>query len=150
MQMVTRLFWRVPACMLVDNCELWTTYRNFKMASPHCFCSAIARRLLRMAGTVYSVQGFEFRHVGVLMGPDLVVRDGRWAANPKYNFRNSIRGKTADVASIYLQRIYRTLFTRLPRSIRVCSVDEETSFFARGHTQRLLDSPQDVPHRTHL
>lgn len=29
------------------------------------------------AGTVYSVQGFEFRHVGVLMGSDLIVRDGR-------------------------------------------------------------------------
>ena len=34
------------------------------------------------AGTVYSVQGFEFRHVGILMGEDLVIRGGRWIANP--------------------------------------------------------------------
>lgn len=84
------------------------------------------------AGTVYSVQGFEFRHVGVLMGSDLVVRDGCWVANPKQNFRNSIRGKSADIAAIYLRRIYRTLFTRPLRSIRVYSVDEETRSFLRS------------------
>lgn len=84
------------------------------------------------AGTVYSVQGFEFGHVGVIMGPDLVVRDGNWIANPKYNFRNNIRGKSSDVASIYLRRIYRTLFTRPLKSIRVYSVDEETRDFLRS------------------
>jgi len=88
------------------------------------------------AGTVYSVQGFEFRHVGVLMGPDLVVRDGHWVANPKQNFRNSIRGKASDIATIYLRRIYRTLFTRPLRSIRVYSVDDETRVFLRARIER--------------
>jgi hypothetical protein len=86
------------------------------------------------AGTVYSVQGFEFRHVGVLMGSDLVVRNGRWLANPKHNFRNSIRGKAPEIASTYLRRIYRTLFTRPLRGIRVFSVDEETRKFLRSRT----------------
>ena len=81
------------------------------------------------AGTVYSVQGFEFRHVGVIMGSDLVIRNGRWLANPRANFRNSIRGKSPEAASIYLRRIYRTLFTRPLRSVRVYSVDEETRDF---------------------
>ncbi|HEY1836099.1 MAG TPA: DNA/RNA helicase domain-containing protein, partial [Rhizomicrobium sp.] len=88
-------------------------------------------------GTVYSVQGFEFRHVGVLMGADLVVRNGRWEANPRQNFRNSLRGKTPNIASTYLRRIYRTLFTRPLRSIRVYSVDEETRAFLRSRTERL-------------
>jgi hypothetical protein len=84
------------------------------------------------AGTVYSVQGFEFRHVGVLMGADLIVRDGRWIANPKANFRASIRGRSPDVASVYLRRIYRTLLTRPLRSVRVFSVDPETREFLRS------------------
>jgi len=84
------------------------------------------------AGTVYSVQGFEFRHVGVLMGPDLVIRNGVWVADPRANFRNSIRGKAPDVASIYLRRIYRALITRPLRSVRVYSADAETRDFIRS------------------
>jgi hypothetical protein len=88
------------------------------------------------AGTIYSVQGFEFRHVGVLMGEDLVVRDNRWVARPAANFRNSIRTKSPEVASIYLRRIYRGLFTRPLRSVRACSVDAETRSFLRSRVLR--------------
>ena len=88
------------------------------------------------AGTVYSVQGFEFRHVGVIMGPDLVIRNGVWVANPRANFRNGLRAKPPETASIYLRRIYRTLFTRAMRSARVFSVDEETTVFLRSRIER--------------
>lgn len=88
------------------------------------------------AGTVYSVQGFEFRHVGLIMGPDLVIRDGKWRVNPRANFRKSLRGKSPDVASIYIRRIYRTLFTRPLRSLRVYSVDAETRMFLRSRIRR--------------
>ncbi|MDP2367244.1 DNA/RNA helicase domain-containing protein [Rhodoferax sp.] len=97
----------------------------------------------QQAGTVYSVQGFEFRHVGVFMGPDLVVRNGRWIANPRANFRNSIRAKSSDVVSIYLRRIYRTLLTRPLRSIRVYSVDTETREFLRSRIERGSRVPLD-------
>ena len=87
-------------------------------------------------GTVYSVQGFEFHHVGVLMGPDLVIRDGRWVANPRANFASGLRAKPPDVASVYLRRIYRALFTRPLRSLRVHSVDPETRSFLRSRVER--------------
>lgn len=87
------------------------------------------------AGTVYSVQGFEFRHVGVLMGPDLVNRNGNWVANPRANYRSTLRAKPPEVASIFLRRIYRTLFTRPLRSIRVFSVDAETRAFLRSQIE---------------
>lgn len=93
------------------------------------------------AGTVYSVQGFEFRHVGVIMGPDLVVRRGQWVANPRANFRNSLRAKPPDVASVFLRRIYRALFTRPLRSIRIHSVDPETLAFLRSTLARGGTSP---------
>ena len=84
------------------------------------------------AGTVYSAQGFEFRHVGILMGSDLVVRNGKWVASPKMNFRSSIRAKPPEVASVYIRRIYRALFTRPLCSLRVFSVDAETRTFLRS------------------
>ena len=35
---------------------------------------------VNQAGTVYSVQGFETQHVGVIIGPDLLRREGTWVA----------------------------------------------------------------------
>lgn len=96
---------------------------------------AVDPRGADQAGTVYSVQGFEFRHVGVLMGPDLVSRDGQWVANPRANFRSTLRAKPPELASIFLRRIYRTLFTRPLQSIRVFSVDAETRAFLRSQIE---------------
>lgn len=94
------------------------------------------------AGTVYSVQGFEFKNVGILMGPDLVIRNGTWIAQPRSNFRNSIRAKSPEIASIYLRRIYRALFTRPLRSARVFSVDAETRDFIRSKLCRRSLRPE--------
>jgi hypothetical protein len=95
------------------------------------------------AGTVYSIQAYEFPHIGVLMGPDLVIRDGRWVATPGANYRDSLSSKPAEVASLYFRRIYRTLFTRALVSVRVYSVDEKTREFIRSR----LTTPQDMTAR---
>lgn len=88
------------------------------------------------AGTVYSVQGFEMGHVGVIIGPDLVVRDGRWVAAPRKNYSNSLRAKPPEVALPYLKRIYRTLLSRPTQSCSVYCVDEETRLYVAAHTVR--------------
>ena len=81
------------------------------------------------AGTVYSIQGYEFPHIAVLMGPDLVIRNGRWLAAPNANYKDGLKTQPPEVASIYFRRIYRTLFTRALLSTRVYSVDPETREF---------------------
>jgi hypothetical protein len=91
---------------------------------------------VNQAGTVYSVQGFETRHVGVILGPDLVVRDGVWIAEPRKNFSNGLRGKPPDVVLPYLKRIYRTLMSRAMRSCSVYCVDGETG----DHLRRFVRS----------
>lgn len=103
------------------------------------------------AGTVYSVQGFEFGHVGVLMGPDLVICGGKWVANPRANRAPALCAKPPEVASIYLRRIYRALFTRPLRSLRVFSVDAETREFLRsqldvkvGRREKVVSTPGTV------
>jgi uncharacterized protein len=88
------------------------------------------------AGTVYSVQGFEMDHVGVIVGPDLVIRNGEWVAEPRKNFRNALRAKRPEVALPYLKRIYRTLLSRPMRSCRVFSTDDETRAFIASQIVR--------------
>jgi hypothetical protein len=81
------------------------------------------------AGTVYSVQGFEAKHVGVVFGPDLVIRNGVWHAQPRHNFSNNLRRKSADVALPYIKRIYRTLLSRGIYSCSIYCVDDETRHY---------------------
>ncbi|MFN8463974.1 MAG: DUF2075 domain-containing protein [Caldilineaceae bacterium] len=88
---------------------------------------------VNQAGTVYSVQGFETQHVGVILGPDLLRREGRWEAVPRNNFSNNLRSKPPHVVLPYLKRIYRTLLSRGMKSCSVYCVDEETRFFLDSH-----------------
>lgn len=81
------------------------------------------------AGTVYSMQGFETKHAGVIFGPDLVVRGGKWVADPRRNFSNDLRGRSPGVALPYLKRIYRTLLSRSMSSCSVYCVDDETRHY---------------------
>jgi len=91
---------------------------------------------VEQAGTVYSVQGFEMDHVAVIFGPDLVIRNGTWVADPRKNFSNGLRGKSSEVALPYLKRIYRTLLSRPMRSCRVFSTDDETREFLSNQLVR--------------
>jgi len=88
---------------------------------------------VNQAGTVYSVQGFETGHVGVIIGPDLVYRSGEWLAQPKSNFSNSLRNQKAAVALPYLKRIYRTLLSRGMQSCTIYCVDAETRAHLESH-----------------
>lgn len=78
------------------------------------------------AGTVYSVQGFETKHIGVIIGPDLIMRNGTWIAQAKQNHSNSIRRCLPAQALPYIKQIYRTLLSRGIQSCRVYCVDSET------------------------
>jgi DUF2075 family protein len=94
-----------------------------KQITSMSFDAGTVRSGVEQAGTVYSVQGFETQHVGVILGPDLVVRNGRWSAQPDMNYSNSLRRKPPDVALPYLKRIYRTLLSRPMESCSVFCMD---------------------------
>lgn len=91
---------------------------------------------VKQAGTVYSVQGFETRHVGVIIGPDLQNRRGVWVADPRQNYANRLRAQPPPVALPYIKRIYRTLLSRGMESCSVYCVDEGTKAFLAS---RLLE-----------
>lgn len=86
-------------------------------------------------GCIYTAQGFEYDHAGVIIGPDLVWRDGRWVSvresNRDPDFRS--RAKVPDEHFDRLVRnVYKVLLTRGMSSVRIYSTDPQTRDFLRS------------------
>ncbi len=92
-------------------------------------------------GCIYSVQGFEFDYVGVIWGPDLVWRDGRWVARPEKSLDPGINGRNGPIpekkALPLLKNAYRVLCSRAMTGCSVFCLDEETAEYLR----RALGAP---------
>jgi len=81
-------------------------------------------------GCVYTAQGFEYDYAGVIFGPDLVWRDGRWvsvrAANKDPDFKNRTKVSDADFDRL-VRNVYKVLLTRGMRGVAVYSTDRQTN-----------------------
>ncbi|TQN45680.1 hypothetical protein FHX52_2380 [Humibacillus xanthopallidus] len=85
-------------------------------------------------GCVYTAQGFEYDHAGVIIGPDFIWREGRWLsvreANRDPDFKN--RTKVPDAHFDRLVRnVYKVLLTRGMQSVTIYSTDPQTREFLR-------------------
>jgi DUF2075 family protein len=90
-------------------------------------------------GCVYTAQGFEYEYGGVIMGPDLVWRDGHWVADPSATRDPDIR-KAGDFDRL-VRNVYKVLLTRGLRGCVIYSVDPETQQMLAGlGIPRLPDS----------
>ncbi len=80
-------------------------------------------------GCVYTAQGFEYDWNGVILGPDLVWRDGRWVARRQMNkdpdFRSSKRVSDEEFERL-VRNVYKVLLTRGMVGTVITSVDPET------------------------
>ena len=89
-------------------------------------------------GCVYTAQGFEYDWNGVILGPDLVWRDGRLvsvrAANKDPDFRNTKTVSDADFDRL-VRNVYKVLLTRGMVGTVVYSTDPATQEALR----RLVD-----------
>lgn len=89
-------------------------------------------------GCIHTCQGLEIEYIGVLIGPDLIVREGKVLTNPDARDKNdrSIRGykkmhkkdpeETNKLMDQIIKNTYRTLMTRGSRGCYIFSDDEET------------------------
>lgn len=89
-------------------------------------------------GCVYTAQGFEYDWNGVILGPDLVWRDGGFVtvrgANKDPDFRNQT--KVSDLRfDLLVRHVYKVLLTRGMVGTIIYSTDEET----REALQRLTN-----------
>ncbi len=89
-------------------------------------------------GCIHTSQGLELEHVGVLVGKDFVIRNGKAITNfrERASTDKSLSGivgmnranpeNAAQIADVLIKNTYRTLFTRGMKSCYVYFVDEET------------------------
>ncbi|MEV4746319.1 DUF2075 domain-containing protein [Streptosporangium sp. NPDC049248] len=81
-------------------------------------------------GCVYTAQGFEYDWNGVIIGPDLVVRDGRFHTRRAFSKDPALtRGTTDEQADRLIRNTYKVLLTRGMIGTFVYSTDPETQEF---------------------
>ena len=80
-------------------------------------------------GCIYTAQGFEYDYAGVIIGPDLVWRDGRWLTVREANKDPALRNRTAvpdDAFTRLVRHVYKVLLTRGMQGVGIYSPDLET------------------------
>jgi len=97
--------------------------------------------MFEQVGSIYSAQGFEFDHVLVIWGEDLVRRGDKWTAQLNHNkdsaLKKEIRSASSDsgeqerAAAAKLRNVYRVLLTRGMVSTTLVILDEETRAWVR-------------------
>lgn len=108
----------------------------------------IAPNSINEVGCIHTCQGLEVDYVGVIVGPDLVVRDGRIRTDATARDRHdkSIKGlkswmsrdaeQAAATADLIVKNTYRTLMTRGMKGCYIYCTDEETRDYLRNITLR--------------
>ncbi len=103
---------------------------------------------VEQVGCIHTCQGLELDYVGVIIGPDMLVRDGRVVTDGFARSRNdsTIRGfkkmhredpaRAEELADEIIKNTYRTLMTRGAKGCFVWSVDEETNEYLRSASSR--------------
>jgi Uncharacterized conserved protein (DUF2075) len=95
-------------------------------------------------GCVYTAQGFEYDWSGVILGPDLVWRDGRFtsvrSANKDPEFRNHKKVSDGDFDRL-VRNVYKVLLTRGMVGTVVYSTDLTT----REALRHLVREPVAAP-----
>lgn len=104
----------------------------------------IAPNSVEEVGCIHTCQGLEVDYIGVIIGPDLVVRDGLVITNPAARASNdkTIRGykkmakedpvAAQQITDLIIKNTYRTLMTRGMKGCYIYSTDPETIEYFRN------------------
>lgn len=99
----------------------------------------IAENSIEQVGCIHTCQGLEVDYIGVIIGPDLVVRDGQVVTSPHERDKNdkSIRGwkklmkeqpaLAQHETDLIIKNTYRTLMTRGMKGCYLYCTDQETA-----------------------
>ena len=98
----------------------------------------IAKESVNQVGCIHTCQGLEVDYVGVIVGDDLIVRNGKVLVNPQARARSdaSLRGyqtllrtqgeEAKEKVRTLIKNTYRTLMTRGMKGCYVYFTDRET------------------------
>ena len=106
-----------------------STARKLHKAIPKSDYWATDPRGVNQVGCIYTAQGFEYDHAGVIWGTDLVIRNGRWVGQPKESKDSQLKRSVKSGALTFedlVKNTYRVLLTRGMRGCHLYVVDDET------------------------
>ena len=101
-------------------------------------------RSVNQVGCIHTCQGLEVDYIGVIIGGDMVIRDGKWVCRSEKRDRHdkSIHGikqllkkdpvHGQAMADLIIKNTYRTLMTRGMKGCLVFSIDHETQEFLKS------------------
>lgn len=107
----------------------------------------LAPESVNEVGCIHTCQGLEVDYIGVIIGPDLIVRDEKVVTDPSKRARSdsSIKGYKRDFkvnpeladkkADEIIKNTYRTLMTRGMKGCYVYFTDKETEEYFKMHIQ---------------
>jgi DUF2075 family protein len=93
-------------------------------------------RAVNQIGSIYTIQGFEFDYVGVIVGKDLMYNFGtnRWEGHPE-NSADAVVKKANEKFVDLVKNAYRVLLSRALKGCYVYFVDKETEKFVKTRIQ---------------
>jgi DUF2075 family protein len=107
----------------------------------------LAPESVNEVGCIHTCQGLEMDYVGVIIGPDLIVRDGKVITNPEKRAKtdSSLKGykkyfkddpeAAMKKADAIIKNTYRTLMTRGMKGCYVYSTDKETEEYFQSRIE---------------
>lgn len=109
-------------------------------------------------GCIHTCQGLELDYVGVIIGPDLIVQDGKILtdAEKRASTDKSISGykkmlkenpkKAKETADMIIKNTYRTLMTRGMKGCYIYCTDKETQEYFKANLKPKNDiAYKDIP-----
>ncbi|MBQ6642248.1 MAG: DUF2075 domain-containing protein [Saccharopolyspora sp.] len=97
--------------------------------APESYFWASDERGFDQVGCIYTAQGFEYDWAGVIIGPDLVRRDGEWVARRGHSHDPGVRKADELHFAGLIRNTYKVLLTRGMSGVCVYSPDPETQEF---------------------
>ena len=76
-------------------------------------------------GCIHTAQGMEFDYVGVIIGEDLIIKNGKISTNPNARASDDFTIKNCNNTDAIIKNTYRVLLTRGIKGVYVYCVDEK-------------------------
>lgn len=93
-------------------------------------------RAVNQIGSIYTIQGFEFDYVGVIIGKDLLYNfeTNQWEGHPEFSEDSIVKRSGARFLDL-VKNTYRVLLSRALKGCYVYFVDKETEKFVRSRIE---------------
>ena len=117
--------------------RVWTRPWNFSEEDPHPEAPDVPARPFWVTdpgghlqvGCIYTAQGMEYDYGAVILGNDLVRRNGRWRADPTASHDSAVNRLPAQEYLRFALNTYRVLATRATKGTRFYSTDPATQAY---------------------